>query len=258
MIQSHRKIVIRFICFACLLLSGCFRAARPSVDPRDTQAISHPSSNGVVEANRFDDSRADQVTSVGWFSVTELSDQRVCVERAIGQQGRDEQAAKAKIERLLSAQPGMVYFNGAGSAKVKPSVEVLGPILGGKAQAERKFDQGTPTGRMETVCVEEMVNKYGTVVGCAAYEEQEIVDHKTIKRVVDVYTYRGALRWCADSSGLVDSEDTHFDFTSGGLRRRLELNGGTPRQGSWGGVGGISAIEYAKTGVMGDAAPAAQ
>lgn len=215
--------------------------------PDETITLAHPSSSKTLPDNVFD--RRDKARDQRWFSITEISSARVCVDfNAAAEHENPKNYALDDLMRDL--KHGSFQLRGSDGRKSPFTVvEELPDQLLGQRRAMVPKGKSVDTGRSATVCVEELQNQYGTVVGCQRYEEQAIT--KTINEDVEVtlYNHHGAVRMCAKNDGIVTADAAWFGIMYGYKpnRIRVVLTGGVPTSGSWGATGGRSAIGTRQT-----------
>ncbi len=232
------------LALVALVLAGCLTGPVLPRHPRPvvaTARIAHPAATGVVEEHHLRPPGADD----RWYSLTELTDQQICVDfgiRETGAQasriGRAYLAARAGAER----GPYPMTVRGPAGERVATLRDHDGPRLVGTEAGTVAVRRTVDTGRTAQVCVEELRDDYQRVVGCRRYEQQAQTATVTDHVAATLHVAVGGLRWCTRNDGLVPAEADHLELTIDNLRYRIDLTPGRAGPGPWGGRGGSPAL----------------
>ncbi len=140
----------------------------------------------------------------------------------------------------------MMQFRSPSGTAEPEIVERPEPRVRASRMSTHNVGYDVDSGRKANVCVQELTNDAGRVVGCARYEETAITERRERSEPIRVFTTASALRWCAPTKRLVTSDtpwvEVSYDDLGTFTTVRIELEGGRKVSGAWGGRGGRDAL----------------
>ena len=248
---ATRTIVVLGIAATAVGCSGAFgpRGGERYIGEDSTETLTHPSATGSVEANKLeiDIYQKGQET---WFSLTTLTDRQICIDfgkRATGELVSTNKAVEAALDEQ-QRRPLAIYVDDGyeTTPMAVKGVETAKVIETSKGTIKQPYQ--VDTGRTATQCVKDIVNRYGTVVGCDRYEQVAVTETRYREVPATFGTVVGGIRFCASNNGAVAATTTALDFeTSGHRKLRFRLTGGNGGGERWGGTGGTPAVDGALT-----------
>jgi hypothetical protein len=209
-------------------------------------SVPHPSATGTLPENSVNASTrpGDRGGTDIWLSITELTDKRVCLDFGAFVTSRNPKNFDLH-DMVKDVERGRVFLRSHTGRKIPLAItETLPTEVLATWVADLPYMVDQDTGRTATQCVEQLTNQYGTVVGCARYEEVAITTKVETTFKATLIRHYGGIRMCAANDGLVPSDAPWVGIVYGNVpyRRRFDLTGGIAKTGSWGATGGRSAL----------------
>lgn len=222
---------------ALLLVSGCGATVKDS----NVHRLPHPSA-GALPPHTLE-------TTAGYrLSLTKVTNDEICIDAYVTSYSTTADRALEDVKkRLKPDRDGIGFCRGRDQTdryycarnEPFPVKQVFQPVIYGVEFSKHASNSYRKTGNREQVCVEELTNHRGTVVGCARYVEQ---DEQVEGWDGGVLFYaRGGWRSCVPNKGLIDPTSSEFDFAFSVVPYRFVFEGGKSASGAWGTTGGTSA-----------------
>lgn len=221
-----------------LLVSAC------GLQPleKNIYRLPHPSAGGSLPPHTVD-------TSAGYrLSLTKVTSDEICIDAYVTSYSTRPERALANVkDRLKPDRDGIGFCRGQSKSfreycednEPFPVKQVFEPVIYAVEFSKHASNSYRKTGNVEQVCVEELTNQRGIVVGCARYVEQ---DEEVEGWDAGVLFYsRGGWRSCVANKGLIGPTTKEFDFAFSVVPYRFVLEGGKSVDGPWGATGGTSA-----------------
>jgi hypothetical protein len=228
-----------------LLVGGCASARPPT-----SVTLVHPSS-GTLPPNEV----VHPMAMVA-FSLSEVTDQQVCVDHADYAWGDVKQGPQAAIDAMerklarVSATP-LMFVARDGSRVPVPVTTRFAPRYVGVSDGKVTMVRFVKTGEKQQVCVEDVMDERNIAVGCKRWEDQDTIAKEEYAKAYKYHEARGGLRWCAANTGnrFIAPTSGQFDIIASLSleanerydRLRFTFTGGSAHDRAWGARGGTSA-----------------
>lgn len=218
-----------------VLAASCTRKQREPYFSGKAIAIEHPAASGTLPTNESGKPHKGFETLLNGVSLTKLTDSEVCVD--VGRVDESHKPDSAKF--MASVKHTTVQFYTTKNRWVPaPLTKEFPAVIVGQHEGTYTQSRSVTTGNRETVCVEDLLDQWGAVVGCARYVDQDEVARVTDVKRGTIYTAAGGARFCAPNDGIVAPDGRFLQLTISGLSHRFDLSGGQPKEGKWGATGG--------------------